>query len=104
MPFDNERKLYIYTDFITRVSYPHLEGEHDFPGVLRVHPVIALDQDVAPQPEPAEIDREFARIRYRVEIRGVDRRESFVYFEEGPTARRLEERHAEDRQVGQVQW
>lgn len=66
--------------------------------------MVALDQDVTPQPQPAEINCELARVRHRVQIRGVNRRESLVYFEEGPTARRLEERHPEDCQVGQVQW
>lgn len=84
--------------------HSHLEGKHDFTGLLGVHPVVTLDQDVAPQPKPAEINREFARVRHRVQIRRVDRRESFVYFKEGSTARRLKEGHAEDCQVGQVQW
>lgn len=66
--------------------------------------MVALDEDVAPQPEPAEINRELARVRHRVQIRGVNRRESLVYFKKGSTARRLEERHSEDCQVGQVQW
>lgn len=66
--------------------------------------MVALDQDVTPQPEPAEINGKFARVRHRIQIRGVDRRESLVYFKKGSTARRFEERHSEDRQVGQVQW
>lgn len=82
----------------------YLQGKHDFSSLLRVDPVIALDQDVTSQPQSAEIDREFARIRHGVQVRSVNRRKSLVHFEEGSTASRLEERHAEDCQMGQVQW
>ena len=65
--------------------------------------MIALDQNITPEPESTKVDGELAGVGDGIEVGCVDRREAFVDLEEGPTAGRLEQRHTEDRQVGEVQ-
>lgn len=65
--------------------------------------MIALDEDVAPEPEAAEIDCELPRVCDRVQVRGVDRCEALVNFEESPASRGLEERHTENCYVREIE-
>lgn len=80
---------------IGKVS-PYLQGEHHFPALLRVYPMVTFHQNVSPQTKPAEVHGELASVRHGIEIGGVDRSEPFVDLEERSTTGGLEQRNTED--------
>lgn len=65
--------------------------------------MVTFNQDVSSQTEAAEINRESPSIRHGVEIRVVDRGESFVDLEERSATCGLEQGNSENSQVSQIE-